>query len=241
MKQLLALFAAAAVSSHAAILVQWDFTTNASGTIVSSSVASVADLFNVGSAGSRQSSGFVTNLPAGGNSGSGLAYVAPYAEGTAAPLSPTNAMFYGANGFGTSPVDTSYISVGFTLGPTVASADAFLEGIQFDLANGGTSGPRGVEVTYRVGTVGSFLSLGTTAVPNNTANNYGRFSFTVPGSIALSASDVVEFRLLGYSNASGNSIRLDNVAVSAIPEPSTYAAFLAVGALAVLALRRRRS
>lgn len=229
-------------SLTAAVLVNWNFDGAApgvAGTIVdtTSSVASVADVSSVGATGSRQISGTTTNLPAGGGTGTGLDYIAPYEAGTAGPPA---ASFYGVNGFSTSPVSTSYISFSLTMATTIDPTVSQLEGIQFNLANAGTSGPRGVEVTYRIGTSGSFTSLGTTAVPNNTANNYGLFTFNLSTPAALSSGDVVEFRLLGYSNSVSNSIRLDDVSITAIPEPSAFALIVAAGALLIM-LRRRTS
>lgn len=243
MKTLLALAVLLTTASLATaqVLVNWNFdgaSPGLAGTILSASnVASVADVSATGATGSRQSSGTLTNLPAGGGTGSGLDYIAPYTAGTAGP-SPTPS-FYGVNGFGTSPVSTSYVSFSLTLSSSIDSLLA-LQGISFNLANAGTSGPRGVEVTYRIGTSGSFSSLGTTAVPNNTANNYGLFTFNLSTPAALANNDVIEFRLLGYSNAAGNSIRLDNVSISAttIPEPSTYA-LLAAGLAGLIWLRRK--
>jgi hypothetical protein len=233
------LFTTASIN-QAAILVNWDFDGGSPGTqgtiIATSSVASVADVSSTGATGSRQSGGTLTNLPAGGNTGTGLDYIAPYEAGTAGP-SPTPS-YYGVNGFGTSPVSTSYVSFQLTMNSTVDPTVSLLEGISFNLANAGTSGPRGVEVTYRIGGSGAFTSLGTTAVPNNTANNYGLFTFNLTTPAALPASSVVEFRLLGYANATNNSIRLDNVSITAIPEPSAFA-LMAFGIGAILLLRRR--
>jgi hypothetical protein len=121
-----------------------------------------------------------------------------------------------------------------SIDPTVS----LLEGIRFNLSNAGSTGPRGVEVTYRIGTVGTFTSLGTTAVPNNIANNYGLFTFNLPSPASLSSSDVVEFRLRGYADATGNSIRLDNVSITAIPEPGVLA--LVCGAVGILAILRKQ-
>jgi len=51
--------------------------------------------------------------------------------------------------------------------------------------------------------------------------------------VAFIAGEAVEFRLLGY----GGGIRLDNVSITAIPEPSTLAL---LGLTGVALLRRRR-
>jgi len=160
----------------------------------------------------------ITNLPPGGGSGTGLNYVAPYTTGTA-----YNGILDGSD-FDTSPSTSRYISFTITIGATIDPSVGLLEGISFDLSNAGTSGPRGFEVIYRIGNTGPFTSLGTTSTPNNTADNFGRFTFNLSTPTSLIANENVEFRFLGYSDAVGNSLRLDNVRfiATAIPEPRYY-------------------
>lgn len=221
--------------ANAAIIVSWDFDGTSPGLAgnIDDTTGSVLSVANATASGSvtatRVNGSTISNIgPSAGGGG-----VAPYDLGTAA------GGIYNANGFGSSPDSSLYVAFQFTLGSTVDSSVSQLEGIQFDFANAGSSGPRGVEVTYRIG-AGSFTSLGSTQVPNNTAGNYGRFTFNLSSPAALSANDVVEFRLLGFSNAGSNSIRFDNIAISAVPEPSAATLAVLIGT-AALALGRRRS
>jgi hypothetical protein len=217
-------------------LVTWDFEGVSPGTaptiVATSLVTSASNAIASTGVTINRSTGTVTNLGAGGGSGG----VAAYAAGTAA------GSFLNANGFGTSENSGLYVSFSVTLSSGIGSGAYALDGISFDFANGGSSGPRGAEVTYRVGTSGAFTSLGATQVPNNTAGNFGRFNFSPSGSISLTAGDVVEFRFLGYANTTGSNIRFDNVAISvaAVPEPSAYAVLAGLSAVGFAALRRRR-
>ncbi len=237
------LLAGAVTTAPAAVLVRWvhNFSNQINGQIedTTGSVASAANTSATGATGGYLGSGTIVNLPAGGGTGSGWDYIAPYAEGTANTQSWPNGQQYNASGWDTTPNASKYITYELTMAGSIDSSVSKLEGIQFNLANGGTSGPRGVEVTYRIGTSGSFTSLGYTRVPNNTATNYGLFTFNLPAPANLSAGDTVTFRLLGYANASGNSIRLDNVAITAIPEPVTAGFVLSI--LPIAWLRRRRA
>jgi hypothetical protein len=124
------------------------------------------------------------------------------------------------------------------MGATVDSSVSQLEGITFDAARGG-SADRGFEVTYRVGSTGSFNSLGTTFPPAGT-NNYGRFTFNLSSPATLSANDDVEFRLLGFTPSPGNTLFVDNVTVTAIPEPGSLL-LMSVGVAGILLLKFRRS
>lgn len=239
LKLLSAAFLIPIVSAQAQVLVGWDFTSNLNGTIIdtTSSVDSVAAASGSGATVSQAQQAGGTNLSAGGNTGSGLNYIAPYEAGTASTGPQT---FLQASGFGTSPSASSYISFSLTMAASIDPSVNQLEGIQFNLANGGNS-TRGVEVTYRIGTSGSFTSLGTTATPTNTAGQYGLFTFNLSSPANLSAGDVIEFRLLGYAPASGNTIRLDTVRITAVPEPSTFALILAAGGMLLFLRRRART
>jgi len=231
--------------AHGAVLVRWthNYNNQLNGLIedTTGSVASAANVSTTGASGAYEISGTITNLPAGGGFGSGWSYVATYAAGNATSDSFPNAQFYRANDWDAEPNPAKYITYELTMAATIHPTVNQLEGISFSLANAGTSGPRGVEVTYRIGTSGSFTSLGYTAVPNNTANNYGHFTFNLPTPASLSGGDVVTFRLLGYANASGNSIRLDNVTINAIPEPASIGLAGLTGLMALAARRLRRA
>jgi hypothetical protein len=232
--------------SQAAPLVSWNFTSNTTPTIVAvSSVASAANAtFSAGVSGGFQNNANGTNI--GPNAGNGtwstansttLSIVAPYALGTSDVVNGTSG-FYNTSNYTTSPSAAKFVSFSLTMNSTIDSSVSFLEGIQFNLASAGTGAPRGVEVTYRIGTSDPFTSLGGTAVPVNSANQYGLFTFNLPTPTALSGGDVVEFRLLGYADAAGSSVRLDNVSITAVPEPTTAMLLVAFVGL-VLLLRRR--
>ncbi len=233
--------------SQASVLVSWNFTSNLTATIstnASSSVASAANAtLSLNVSGGHQINATGTNI--GPNSGNGTWSLSSLSTVTAYELGDSDVVngvsgFLNASNFGTSPNSTLYLGFQLTMNSTIAPAFSQLQGIQFNLSNAGASGPRGVQVTYRIGTSGSFTSIGGTAVPNLTANNYGLFTFNLPTPITLSGGDVVEFRLLGYANMTGNSIRLDNVRITAIPEPAA-AGLLALSGGVVFWLRRRRA
>jgi hypothetical protein len=220
---LITVFLSGVVASRAQVsIATWNFdgaSPGTGGTILDTTgtVATINNATAVGATIGRLTPA-ITNLPPGGGSGTGLNYVAPYTTGTA------NNGILNSSGFGTSPSTSTYISFTITIGATIHPSVGLLEGISFDLSNAGTTGPRGFEVIYRIGNTGSFTSLGTTRTPNNTANNYGRFTFNLPTPTSLIANENVEFRFLGYSDAVGNSLRLDNVTftATAIPEPRYY-------------------
>lgn len=244
-KLLLLIFIATASLASAQVLVNWNFTSDLTPTIVATtSVASATNAtLSLGVSGGRQNNATASNVgPDPGSGGSwstsNLSAIAPYATGTADAVNGGSG-FLNASNFGTSPDSTKYLGFQLTMGSSVDPSVGLLQGISFNLANAGSSGPRGVEVTYRIGTSGGFTSIGGTNVPTNSANQYGLFTFNLASPVALSAGDVIEFRLLGYANATGNSIRLDNVSINAaaIPEPGTYA--LLMGGLAALFCLRR--
>lgn len=226
-----------AMLSAQVTLVTWNFdgvSPGSQATIAATSLVASADnvTASAGVTASRVTSVAFTNIGPGGGSGS----IASYSLGTA------NSSVGNASGFGTTASATLYTSFRLTMAGSLSGGPYNLSSISFDLGNAGSNGPRGVEVTYRVGTSGSFVSLGTTDVPSNTSNQFGRFTFAPSGSVAITANDVIEFRFLGYAPTSGSSIRYDNVTVSAVavPEPSAFAALAGAGALGFAALRRRR-
>jgi hypothetical protein len=239
--QIILVATAACASAQVAILTySWDGASpGQSPTILSASAVQTAgDFTAAGTAVLGRTTGVsFTNLAAGTvGSPAGFVTETSYTAGTA------NANVGNANGFGTLPTAANWVGFTFTMSATRPADFSALHSFAIDLANAGTSGPRGFEVTYRVGGIGAFTSLGIAQVPNNTANNFGRFTFTPESVVLLGAGDVVEFRLLGFANATNNSIRFDNATVfAAIPEPGTVALLTGLAALLwTVAVRRRR-
>lgn len=231
-------------ASQASVLVSWNFSSNLTATInATASVSSAANAtLSSGLSGGFQNN--TTGVNIGPNSGNGtwslssLGTVKAYQLGDSDVVNGGNG-FLNASKFGTTPNSSLYLGFTLTMNSTIAPSESQLQGIQFNLASAGTSGPRGVEVTYRIGTSGTFTSIGGTAVPNLTASNFGLFTFNLPSPSTLNSGDVVEFRLLGYTNATDNAIRLDNVRITAVPEPAA-AGLLAVSGGVLFWLRRRR-
>lgn len=231
---LLALLPGALSAQTVVQLVTYNFDGTSPGqspTISSSAlVASAVNSFGGPGVTVSRSTITVTNLSGNGTYGTGQA----------------NTTVGNAVGFGTTASASLYVGFSATLqGSLPAGNDYTLDSIVFDLGNGGTTGPRGFEVTYRIGTTGSFTSLGTAQVPNNTANNFGRYTFEPSGSISLTAGDVIELRFLGFAPGATSGVRYDNVTINAletamVPEPSAVAALAGFGALGFAALRRRR-
>lgn len=86
-----------------------------------------------------------------------------------------------------------------------------------------------VTVSYRYGTTGSFTDLATTAL---TTTTYQSFSHDI-SSLQLGNGQTIEFRFMG-----GSGGQLDNIGITAVPEPS--AALIIGGLIGLSALRRRR-
>ncbi len=123
--------------------------------------------------------------------------------------------------------------VGFSI---TANSPFTLDNLEFELAQGGASGPRGFTVTYNLNG-GPFSVIGVAALNVGVAGAFAHYSIDF-GNAAITASDTVEVRLLGFSTGSGNSIRFDNVAVTAIPEIASFT--LPAGVFVGLFLMRRR-
>jgi hypothetical protein len=223
---LAALVASCTIVLGASPLVTWDFDNDIpdelEGTILApAAVASVSAVEEVGGVNLLPSTIFgYTNI--GPSAGGGA--VLPYALGT------SNGAQLGMTGFTEDPDPTRFASFKFSMDTSFPQEFSLLHSISMDLANGGSS-LRGIEVTYRIGNSGSFISLGTTATPSNSINQFGRFTFALNSPEALSASDLVEFRVLGYANEPGFTLRLDNVTISAIPEPVAVSLIAGAGLL----------
>lgn len=148
-------------------------------------------------------------------------------NGYSATFDSTNSnSLYGANA-------ADYTNFSFT-----ANTAFELGTIDFDMAIGGNTSPRGFTVTYNVNG-GTFSTLGVAALDVDLAGAFAHYSMDFDN-ISLSATDTVEVRLLGFSTGAGNSFRFDNVAISAVPEPSIYGIFAGVLVLGLVVYRQRR-
>lgn len=217
----------------AAPLAIWDFdgTSPFAGTNLDTtgSVATVHDADDIGTADlNRNLSPTINNVDPGGGSGG----IEPYESGQASGGVGV------ANRFGGTgvPDPENYIQFRLTLGNTVDSSVSQLQGITFDLARGGDSN-RGFEITYRVGSTGGFSSLGSTLPPTGT-NNYGRFTFNLDTPASLSANNDIEFRFLGFNSNDTHTLLIDNVTVTAIPEPGSLL-LMVLGFSGLMLLKRR--
>ncbi|MCC5789289.1 MAG: PEP-CTERM sorting domain-containing protein [Opitutales bacterium] len=97
------------------------------------------------------------------------------------------------------------------------------------------------QFSYRVGTEGSFTNIGSpTTIP---LSNYALVSTSIPS--AVDNQEDVFFRVTfsnldGSSGNAGHRVMVDNVQVTAIPEPSTYAAIFGLFALGMIVWHRRK-
>ena len=124
---------------------------------------------------------------------------------------------------------------------TNVSAEAFpLSELSFDLSNSPPGiGPQGWALVSSAEGFASDLasgSLGSAFAPWRTV--------TVPLAVSLDPSSKIEFRLIAWGANSippqGGHLHIDNVVLSGVPEPSTYALLLMTGAGALWCARRRR-
>lgn len=143
--------------------------------------------------------------------------------------------------FSTASADNVYIT--FSITPTSGN-QLSLSGatITYTLQNSGT-GPDFYSVRSSVDSFGSDLSASSTAL--NTAGATTSTSLTLPTSVSYTGlTGAVEFRIYGWGASSGLGTLSVNAwsmtgGVSAIPEPSTYAAILG-GVVLIGALWQRR-
>jgi hypothetical protein len=136
-------------------------------------------------------------------------------------------------------------AVDFTLtNNTGASFDMTGSQFHFDYNPGISGSPDSLEITYAAGPSGD--SLGATSVTLGTLSGlttigYVSYDFNIAGldSLTLANGASAVFRIAA-DNLATESARgfLDNIAVSTVPEPSTYA--LIAGALALVSVMVRR-
>lgn len=129
--------------------------------------------------------------------------------------------------FAVSTVGKSGISVSFDAAYTGAGPTSLTLAVSFDNSNFTTTGfPSVLENTW---TAGSYQS-------GSTFNYPAGFFF---GDSMLSDRSIIYFKVnAGIPN--GGALQIDNFTVSAIPEPSTYAALAGLGALGLACWRRRQ-
>lgn len=239
---LTAFFAATALASAQTIL-EYDggpgFAPTNNATFTDASlIASSTAMANAGTANLS----FGNNNP-NSNIGPGTdAAGTPYAVGTMA-LSSVN--YFQSNGYSETFDATNAnglygASLANYVGFSFTAADSFtLDTIAFDLARGGSSAARGFTAVYDLNSSGTFNVIGVAAMDAGNGD-YGRYTFDF-GNLAIAATDEVEVRFLGFSNATGNSFRFDNVAISAIPEPGSFALLAGLIGTLAAAIRSRRS
>lgn len=221
--------------ANAVTITQWTFETSApslSGASIGSISAEVG-----------------TGIAAGVHASASTVWSSPAGNGSAKSFSSNN---WGQNDylqFTTSTVGYKDISVSFdqtksSTGPSAFKVAYSTNGTSFtDLASGSYTviGGAAGSVTY------SDSSTGTGWTNSKTATNTS-FSFSLSAVTALNNVSNVYIRLIqtGTGIAGAGTNRVDNftfsgTTVSAVPEPSTYAAILGGLALAGVAARRRRS
>jgi hypothetical protein len=88
-------------------------------------------------------------------------------------------------------------------------------------------------------TVDAAVLLNGSVLGSGTVNSGASFFYN-PGSLALTNGDVIRFAVGSGGNGYFHDIVQLSATISAVPEPSTYAALAGLGALAFVAWRRRR-
>jgi hypothetical protein len=136
-----------------------------------------------------------------------------------------------------------YIDITVPAGTTVD-----FDTIEFNAAPGGTSGNRGMAFGYQIDPTGAPTEP-VTNLQTEVRYDDGDFpaqTFDVLWSYDLSAISAfagVEDTVVRFvwSVGSGNdySVEFDNITITAVPEPATYAVLAGIGALGLVLLRRR--
>lgn len=130
---------------------------------------------------------------------------------------------------GNNPAAGSYIEQTFN----TVSGQSYA--VTFSVGRNGSEPSQALELQGQVFNASGSLLTSTNATPP-AGNSYSAYSFTF-------TADTVTSRLR-FTDVSGSNpgadVFLDGVVVSAIPEPSTYAAMAGLAALAVTVYRRRK-
>ena len=125
----------------------------------------------------------------------------------------------------------SYDNSGMAQTVATAAGSFYALSFEYSARAGVAAASNGIEVLWNGASVASVTADGI----GRSGNDWRLFSYIVLGS----GSDVLTFRAIGTNDGLGGS--LDAVAITAVPEPSTYAMMAAGLALVGVALRRRRS
>ena len=141
----------------------------------------------------------------------------------------------------------TYLSL--SLSPTDAGTFLTLTDISFNIRNGNAiTSP--TDFMILASTDGFTTNNYTLIFSNALAKQSAWQSFSITSGFAADEGESIELRMyfIGASGGSQSGIfRIDNIAIgatataAAVPEPSTYAAILGALALAIVALRRRKS
>ena len=200
----------------------------------------------VGFGGGPQSSGGVArgvNATAGFTAGLGLATSLNNVSGN-------NGLAFSPSGTGTDNA-TVWLKIQNTTGQTVSSWDISYLGYYIDIGVYSTpvvfaySTDNGSTFSSNVSSLG-FTTPGTGTVTTPTAADWTQvtgLSSTINATVANNDFLILRWGLgqdIGVNLQPGNRIALDDISISAVPEPSTWA-LLAVGLTAVTVLRRRRT